>query len=229
MSYSEQLSPKIRYYTPNPDQSDPMGLLEVCIQGQELGESGHNEEYANLIRRAINASGVDGPQARVMEIYYRGGDIPRELVPHVEETVQVFDVAEHMISRLRDIEEADPNNSQLSVYEIDDVNVILETSDRQGINYLDENGLALLPDNLEFKIPLFQKADSQGLSTDEMTITEQLRNDGYAIDHFVLQSEMVWRRIGEKDRPVLLSEIGHVTVGSLTDGIFNPVATILHA
>lgn len=210
------------YFTPNPDESSPIGLLEVPTVDKEPIH--HNATYADLISRAIEVTAMEDPQARVVEALYRGSGIPRELVDHVESTVQELDVAGPVRRRLYDLAEADGGNA-FSMSEVEQLGAVLERDVLDYIFYLTSDGLSVDASSGGFTAPLLHDVnDPLEFDKQERAIATELGTGSYA-----LQTELVWRR-GEGDvvRPVFLSSRQHFALGHLaTDGTFEHIATIL--
>lgn len=227
------------FYTPNPDASAPMGLLEVPVAGREPAP--RNLAYADLIRRAIEASQVEDPQALVMEIFYRGGDIPRELVPHVEETVQELDVASSVRGRLYELVETQPDTTPFTERQVQEMAPVFETDARQSIFYLTQDGLLADPEDSDFTAPLLQGDPSLELADERQAILAQLEaeearrvegsetNESLRPVTFTWQSELVWRPDENgTQQPIRLSEREHMALGFVAaDGAFEHVVTIL--
>ena len=225
-----------RYYTLNPNKTAPMGLLETPILGQE-GNAGHNAEYAELIRQAIAASGIEDPQARIMEIYYRGGDIPRELMFDVEPTVEALDVADFTVRRLQRLLDRDPKNPPaadepeavpFTEERVDVLCGVLNNTDRESIYYLNPDGLFVNVNDSQLQRPNLTVIRALELSDEGDAVIEILRDGKYDVDSYGYQMELVWQNTEQGERrPILLSERQHYSLGNASDGTFTPIVTVL--
>jgi GNAT superfamily N-acetyltransferase len=209
------------FFVPNPDESSPVGLLEVPIEGEE--PTHHNTEYADLIRRAIEISRIEDPQALVMEALYRGNGIPRALVDEVEPTVQEIDVGWSVRDRLYELEEEQPGSVCLDTQVLGEV---LETGLRNDIGYLTRDGLYVDIGSGDFTVPLLQDAiEPLGLAEEEREVAMELGATVYAF-----QAELVWRPDAKGSvRPILRSRRDHTALGRVAgNGTFEYIGAVLN-
>jgi hypothetical protein len=210
------------YFTANPDEASPIGLLDVPIVGQESAH--HNARYAELIGRAIKASEIDDPHARVMEAFYGGNGFPRELVPHIEPTIKELYAALPVRDRLSELMEANPTSVPFKEQELAALDDALGSEYQSSITYLRADGLVIDPWSQELALHSVSGLLLALQGKEERTIATGLGTETY-----ICQTELVWRTgEGGEAEPSLLSDRQHIALGHIAaDGMFEQVFTIL--
>jgi len=208
-----------RYYTPNPDALSPVGLLEVSVEDEPPL---HNHVLASLIRQAVDYTGLQDPQALIMEAFYRGNDIHRELVSDMEPTVHSTDVAWPLKQALCDQDESEPGSIPFSISLLD---CALDSPARQGVSYITPEGLVADPSDIGFTRPLLEQVSTVlGLGDDEIEIANELGMTAYGYE-----AELIWRvRSDGNKRPILQTSRQHTALGRIAaDGSFEHMVTVL--